>query len=250
LQKRYRRRDMFEVIPAVDIKGGKCVRLYQGRADREKVYFENPVEVAKRWEEEGAKRIHVVDLDGAFEGIPKNIKIVEEIVKTVSVPVQFGGGVRTIKALERLFEVGVDRVVVGTVAVERPELFEEMVRVFPGKIVLGIDAKNGLVTTRGWVEVTEFSAVELARKYEEMEIWGYVYTDISRDGTLTSPNFEEVEKFASAVKKPVIASGGVARKEDILKLSQIDNVSGVIVGKALYEGKVNLREVLKEIEIR
>jgi len=241
---------MFEVIPAVDIKGGKCVRLYQGRADREKVYFENPVEVAKRWEEEGAKRIHVVDLDGAFEGIPKNIKIVEEIVKTVSVPVQFGGGVRTVKALERLFEAGVDRVVVGTVAVERPELFEEMVRRFPGKIVLGIDAKNGLVTTRGWVEVTEFSAVELARKYEEMEIWGYVYTDISRDGTLMSPNFEEVEKFASAVKKPVIASGGVARKEDILKLSQIDNVSGVIVGKALYEGKVNLREVLREIEIR
>jgi len=239
---------MFQVIPAVDIKGGKCVRLYQGRADKEKVYFENPVEVAKRWEEEGAKRIHVVDLDGAFEGIPKNIKIVEEIVKTVSVPVQFGGGVRTLKALERLFCIGVDRVIVGTIAVEKPLLFEEMVKRFPGKIVLGIDAKNGLVTTRGWVEVTEIPATELAKKYDSMDIWGYVYTDISRDGTLTSPNFEEIEKFASSVKKPVIASGGVARKEDILKLSQINNVSGVIVGKALYEGKVNLREVLKEIE--
>jgi len=240
---------MFEVIPAVDIKGGKCVRLYQGRADQEKVYFENPVEVAKRWEEEGAKRIHVVDLDGAFEGIPKNIAIVEEIVKSVCVPVQFGGGVRTIEAVDRLFEVGVDRVIVGTVAVEKPELFEEMVKKYPGKIVLGIDAKGGMVTTRGWVEVTEIPAVELARKYDEMDIWGFVYTDISRDGTLTSPNFEEVEKFAKNVKKPVIASGGVSKVEDILKLSEIENVAGAIVGKALYEGKVSLRECLEKLRV-
>ncbi|GAB6076024.1 1-(5-phosphoribosyl)-5-[(5-phosphoribosylamino)methylideneamino]imidazole-4-carboxamide isomerase [Desulfurobacterium crinifex] len=240
---------MFEVIPAVDIKGGKCVRLYQGRADQEKVYFENPVEVAKRWEEEGAKRIHVVDLDGAFEGIPKNIAIVEEIVKSVSVPVQFGGGVRTIEAVDKLFEVGVDRVIVGTVAVEEPLLFEEMVKKYLGKIILGIDAKGGMVTTRGWVEVTEISAVELARKYDEMDIWGFVYTDISRDGTLTSPNFEEVEKFAKNVRKPVIASGGVSKVEDILKLSEIENVAGAIVGKALYEGKVSLREALKRIAV-
>jgi len=240
---------MFEVIPAVDIKGGKCVRLYQGRADQEKVYFENPVEVAKKWENEGAKRIHVVDLDGAFEGIPKNISIVEKIVKNVSVPVQFGGGVRTIEALDRLFSIGVDRVVVGTVAVEEPELFERMVKKYPRKIVLGIDAKGGMVTTRGWVEVTKIPAVELAKKYDEMNIWGFVYTDISRDGTLTSPNFEEVEKFANNVKKPVIASGGVSKLEDLLKLSKIENVAGSIVGKALYEGKVSLRECLEKLEV-
>jgi phosphoribosylformimino-5-aminoimidazole carboxamide ribotide isomerase len=238
---------MFEVIPAVDIKGGKCVRLYQGRADMEKVYFENPVEVAKRWEEEGALRIHVVDLDGAFEGVPKNIRIVEEIVKSVSVPVQFGGGVRTLKALEELFKIGVDRVVVGTVAVEEPELFEEMLKAFPGRIVVGIDAKGGMVTTRGWVEVSNLSAVELARKMEEKPIWGFVYTDISRDGTLTSPNFEEIERFAGSVKEPVIASGGVARVEDLVKLSKIKGVAGAIVGKALYEGRVNLKEALEAV---
>ena len=239
---------MFEVIPAVDIKGGKCVRLYQGRADMEKVYFENPVEVAKRWEEEGAPRIHVVDLDGAFEGVPKNIRIVEEIVKNVSVPVQFGGGVRTLKALEELFKIGVDRVVVGTVAVEEPQLFDQMVKAFPGKIVVGIDAKDGMVTTRGWVEVSGISAVELARKMEEKPIWGFVYTDISRDGTLTSPNFSEVEKFASSTCKPVIASGGVAKLEDLIKLSEIRGVSGAIVGKALYEGKVSLKEALEALK--
>ena len=170
-------------------------------------------------------------------------------MKSVCVPVQFGGGVRTIEAVDRLFEIGVDRVIVGTVAVEKPQLFEEMVKKYPGKIVLGIDAKGGMVTTRGWVEVTEIPAVELARKYDEMDIWGFVYTDISRDGTLTSPNFEEVEKFAKNVKKPVIASGGVSKVEDILKLSEIENVAGAIVGKALYEGKVSLRECLEKLRV-
>jgi phosphoribosylformimino-5-aminoimidazole carboxamide ribotide isomerase len=239
---------MFEVIPAVDIKGGKCVRLYQGRIDKEKVYFENPVEVAKRWEEEGAKRVHVVDLDGAFEGVPKNIRIVEEIVKELSIPVQFGGGVRSLKALEELFKVGVDRVVVGTVAVEEPELFKEMVRAFPGRIVVGIDAKDGIATTRGWVESSGIEATELAKRFEEEPIWGFVYTDISRDGTLSSPNFKEVERFASRVKRPVIASGGVAKLSDLVQLSKINNVVGAIVGKALYEGKVNLKEALEAVK--
>ncbi|WP_457677752.1 1-(5-phosphoribosyl)-5-[(5-phosphoribosylamino)methylideneamino]imidazole-4-carboxamide isomerase [Thermovibrio sp.] len=238
---------MFEVIPAVDIKGGRCVRLYQGRADTEKVYFENPVEVAKRWEEEGAPRIHVVDLDGAFEGVPKNIKVVEEIVKAVKVPVQFGGGVRTLKALKELFKIGVDRVVVGTVAVEEPELFNQMVSAYPGRLVVGIDAKDGMATTRGWVEVSNLRATELAKRFEDKPIWGFVYTDISRDGTLTSPNFKEVEIFASSTSKPVIASGGVARVEDLIRLSKINGVAGAIVGKALYEGRVNLREALEAV---
>lgn len=236
---------MFEVIPAVDIKGGKCVRLYQGRADQEKVYYENPVEVAKMWEEEGAPRLHVVDLDGAFEGIPKNLPIVKDIVEELSIPVQFGGGVRTMKALEELFKAGVDRVILGTVVVEKPELFEEMVKAFPGKLIVGIDAKNGIATTKGWTEVSGIPAVELAKKSDQLDIWGFVYTDISRDGTLTSPNFKEVERFAFSVSHPVIASGGVAKVEDLVKLSQIENVVGAIVGKALYEGTVNLKEALE-----
>ncbi len=239
---------VFRVIPAVDIKGGKCVRLYQGKADAEKVYFENPVEVAKRWEEEGASIIHVVDLDGAFEGVPKNLPIVKEIVQELSIPVQFGGGVRTRKALEELFKAGVSRVVVGTVAVEEPELFKKWTEEFPGKLVVGIDAKNGIATTRGWVELSGIPATELARNLDQLPIWGFVYTDISRDGTLTSPNFEEVEKFASAVEHPVIASGGVSSLEDLKRLSKIKNVAGAIVGKALYEGKVNLKEAIEQVE--
>ncbi len=238
---------MFEVIPAVDIKGGKCVRLYQGKFDKEKVYFENPVEVAKRWEREGARRIHVVDLDGALKGAPQNLETVKEIVEELSVPIQFGGGVRSLKALEELFKIGVDRVVVGTVAVEKPNLFKEMAESFPGKLLVGIDAKEGRPTTRGWLEVSEFTAVEVARKLEEEPIWGFVYTDITRDGTLTSPNFKEVENFAKSVKKPVIASGGVSKLEDLIKLSQLKNVVGAIVGKALYEGRIDLREALKEL---
>jgi phosphoribosylformimino-5-aminoimidazole carboxamide ribotide isomerase len=239
---------MFIVIPAVDIKGGKCVRLYQGRADAEKVYFENPIEVAKRWEAEGAKIVHVVDLDGAFNGVPKNLPIVKKIVEELSIPVQFGGGVRTFKALEELFKVGVERVVVGTVAVEEPQLFKEMVTAFPERVVVGIDAKNGIATTRGWVELSGIPAVELAKKLQELPIWGFVYTDISRDGTLTSPNFQEVEKFSSSVELPVIASGGVSSVADLKKLSQIKGVVGAIVGKALYERKVNLKEAIQQVQ--
>ncbi|WP_456456388.1 1-(5-phosphoribosyl)-5-[(5-phosphoribosylamino)methylideneamino]imidazole-4-carboxamide isomerase [Thermovibrio sp.] len=238
---------MFEVIPAVDIKGGKCVRLYQGRFDKEKVYFENPVEVAKRWEREGAKRVHVVDLDGALKGAPQNLGIVKEIVDELSVPVQFGGGVRSLRALEELFKIGVDRVVVGTVAVEEPDLFKEMARNFPEKVVVGIDAKEGRPTTRGWLEVSDLTAVDLAKELEKEPIWGFVYTDITRDGTLKSPNFKEVEKFAGSVKKPVIASGGVSKLEDLIKLSQVENVVGAIVGKALYEGKISLKEAVREL---
>ena len=241
---------MFEVIPAVDIKGGKCVRLYQGKADREKVYSENPVEVAKNWEKMGASRLHVVDLDGAFEGIPRNLPIVREIVEELSIPVQFGGGVRTLKALEELFKAGVDRVILGTVVVENPELFSEMVKAFPGKLIVGIDAKNGIATTKGWTELSGIPAVELARNSDELDIWGFVYTDISRDGTLTSPNFREVERFASSVSHPVIASGGVTRVEDLIRLSGISNVAGAIVGKALYERTINFKEALELINPR
>ncbi|SNR81595.1 1-(5-phosphoribosyl)-5-[(5-phosphoribosylamino)methylideneamino]imidazole-4-carboxamide isomerase [Desulfurobacterium atlanticum] len=239
---------MFELIPAVDIKDGKCVRLYKGRADAVKEYFDNPVEAALLWQNKGATRLHVVDLDGAFEGVPKNIKIVEEIVKRLSIPVQFGGGVRTVEAVKALKDAGVDRIIVGTVAVENPELFEEMIDVFPDGMVLGVDAKDGYMTTRGWVEKTELKAVEFAKKYEDEPIWGFVYTDISRDGTLEGPNFEEVERFAGSVKKPVIASGGIAREEDVFRLAEIPNVVGAITGKAVYEGTIDFESVVKRLE--
>ena len=235
---------MFEVIPAVDIKGGKCVRLYQGRPDKEKVYFDNPVEVAKNWESLGAPRIHVVDLDGAFEGIPKNLPLVKEIVEELTVPVQFGGGVRTFRALEELFKAGVDRVVIGTVAVEEPQLFKEMVKAFPKRIVAGIDAKGGIATVKGWVELSGIPAKDLARRIDDLDIWGFVYTDISKDGTLKSPNFKGVEEFSSAVSHPVVASGGVSSVDDLKKLSEIGNVVGAIVGRALYEGTVDLKEAV------
>ena len=239
---------MFELIPAVDIKDGKCVRLYKGRADAVKEYFNNPVEAALLWQDKGATRLHVVDLDGAFEGIPKNIKIVEEIVKKLSIPVQFGGGVRTLEAVKALKDAGVDRIIVGTVAVENPELFEEMVAIFPAGMVLGVDAKDGYMTTRGWVEKTEFKAVDFAKKYDDKPIWGFVYTDISRDGTLEGPNFEEIECFAGSVEKPVIASGGIAREEDVLRLAEIPNVAGAITGKAIYEGTIDFEKIVERLK--
>ncbi len=238
---------MFELIPAVDIKNGKCVRLYKGRADAVKEYFENPVDAALLWQDRGASRLHVVDLDGAFEGIPQNIKIVEGIVNRLSIPVQFGGGVRTVEAVKALKEAGVDRIIVGTVAVENSEIFEEMIDVFPEGMVLGVDAKDGYMTTRGWVEKTEFKAVDFAKRYENKPIWGFVYTDISRDGTLEGPNFEEVEHFAGSVRKPVIASGGIATGEDVFKLSEISNVVGAITGKAIYEGAIDFENIIKKI---
>ncbi len=235
---------MFEVIPAIDIKNGKCVRLYQGKANRETVYFEDPVEVAKKWEHQGAKRIHVVDLDGAFMGFPRNIGIVGKIVESVGIPIEFGGGVRTIESIEELFGLGIDRVIVGTIAVSKPKLFKKMVEEFPRRIVLGIDAKNGFVTTKGWIETTEVPAVKLAESYDSSNIWGFIYTDISRDGTLSSPNFKEIERFTESVRKPIIASGGVSCNADIERLKQMScrlkNLKGVIVGKALYEGRVKL----------
>ncbi len=233
---------MFEVIPAVDIKDGKCVRLYQGRADEQTVYFENPLDAALLWQAKGAKRLHVVDLDGAFEGVPKNIKVVEQIVSKLDIPIQFGGGVRSKKALEALKDVGVDRVVVGTLAYENKELFLELVADFPFFLVLGVDAKDGYLAVRGWTQKTNVRADVFAKEFEKLPIWGFVYTDISRDGTMTSPNFDEIRAFAKNVDKPVIASGGVSGPQDILKLMNFQNVAGVIVGKALYEGKINLEE--------
>lgn len=233
------------IIPAVDIKEGKAVRLYKGDPNAVKVYGDNPVEIAKMWEEKGAKHLHIVDLDGAFEGIPKNYKIVEQIVKSVNVPVEFGGGLRTYEAVKKMIEIGVERVVIGSLAYQDKELFEKIVNDFPNKVILGIDAKDGKVAIKGWLEKTQYSPLEFAKMYENLQIWGYLYTDVNRDGAMVGPNIEGTKQLAENLSKPVIASGGVSSLEDVKKLYELKDygVYGVVVGKALYEGKINLEEI-------
>ncbi len=233
------------IIPAVDIKDGKAVRLFKGDPDSVKVYGDNPVDTAKVWEEKGAKHLHIVDLDGAFEGKPKNYKIVERIVKSVSIPVEFGGGLRSFEAVKVMFDIGVERVVIGSMAYQNRKETEKSIEYFPNRVVIGIDAKDGRVAIKGWLEKTEYTPVEFAKLFDESKIWGFLYTDVNRDGTMVGPNIEGTERLAKSLKHPVIASGGVSSLEDVLKLYQLKKygVYGVVIGKALYEGKINLEEI-------
>ena len=235
------------IIPAIDIKSGKCVRLFQGRMDKETVYSDDPVSVAKRWEDEGAEFLHIVDLDGAVSGVPKNKEIIESIIKSVKIPLEVGGGIRNIETIKEYFSIGAKKVVIGTVAWENPILISEVCKVFPERIIVGIDAKNGNVAVRGWEDVTETSASTLAKRFEGMGISGIIYTDISRDGTLSGPNIDSIKSFAKSISIPVIASGGVSDINDIKNIMKLKKhgVTGVIVGKALYSGAVNLREAIE-----
>ena len=235
------------IIPAIDIKSGKCVRLFQGRMDKETVYSDDPVSVAKRWEDEGAEFLHIVDLDGAVSGVPKNKEIIGNIIKSVKIPLEVGGGVRNIETIKEYFSIGAKKVVIGTVAWENPILISEVCKVFPERIIVGIDAKNGNVAVRGWEDVTDTSASELAKRFEGMGISGIIYTDISRDGTLSGPNIDSIKFFAKSISIPVIASGGVSDINDIKNIMKLKKhgVDGVIIGKALYSGSVNLREAIK-----
>jgi len=235
------------IIPAIDLKDGRCVRLLQGRADAVTVYSDRPEDVAKRWQELGAKVIHVVDLDGAFSGTQKNIEGIKNIRRAVSVDIELGGGIRDMERIEMLLGLGINRVILGTVAIERPELVKEASRRFPGRIIVGIDAKDGLVAVKGWVEVTSVKAKELALKMEEYGAWGIIYTDISRDGMLTGPNIEAIREMVEAVNIPVIASGGVSSIDDIKRLKEIKGLWGVITGKALYTGAIDLKEAIESV---
>lgn len=230
------------IIPAIDIKEGKAVRLYKGEFSSVKVYSDNPVDMAKMFEDRGFKYIHIVDLDGAYEGVPKNIRVVENIVKSVSINAEFGGGLRSYQAVKSVFDIGVDRVIIGSLAYQDPDEFGRIVSDFPGRVVVGIDAKDGKLAIKGWVEKTELTPLEFAKRFENMLIWGYLYTDINRDGTLEGPNIEGTKYLAENLSKPVIASGGVGSLEDIIRLFEIrqSGVAGVVVGKAIYEGKISL----------
>ncbi len=233
------------VIPAIDLKEGKCVRLLQGRMDDATVYSDNPAETARRWEAEGAELLHIVDLDGAFTGSQKNLDGIKEIREAVKIDIEVGGGIRDMNRIEQLLSLGVNRIILGTVAVEKPELVKEASKKYPGKILVGIDAKNGFAATKGWVEVTQIKAKELALKTQEYGAAGIIYTDISKDGMLTGPNIEATREMVESLNMPVIASGGVSSIDDIKRLSGIKGLWGVITGKAIYSGALNLKEAIR-----
>jgi phosphoribosylformimino-5-aminoimidazole carboxamide ribotide isomerase len=235
-----------EVIPAIDIRGGRCVRLYQGDFSRETVYGEDPLETALQWQSQGATRLHIVDLDGAEAGSPQNVEIIARIAETVFIPLEVGGGIRTVSAMEQLLKSGADRVVLGTAAVSDPGMVREACRQFGQSIVVSIDARNGLVTTHGWMRETGIHAVEFARRVISLGVRRFIYTDINRDGTLTEPNFLGVFELIDAIKFPVIASGGVSGISHLKFLKKI-GAEGAIVGKALYTGDLDLSRALQTV---
>ena len=242
------------VIPAVDIKDGRCVRLKQGRMSEETVYSDDPVQMAGTWYSKGAERIHLVDLDGAVEGKRVNGEVIRNIARSVPVPVELGGGIRNLASIEFYLEAGVEWVILGTVACKNPEMVEEACRRFPGHVMLAIDARAGRVAVEGWTEDTERSAIEVARPFDGRGIAAVIYTDIQRDGMSVGPNLRATGEMAKALKTPVIASGGISGLEDIRKVMTLSGqgVMGVITGRALYEGTLDLGEAIrisKESEI-
>lgn len=240
----------FIIYPAIDIRGGKCVRLVQGDYDRETVYNENPVEVARAWEAQGGKFIHVVDLDGAKAGHPVNDKLIGEIAGSVQVPVQVGGGLRTLDDVKRLLSLGVSRVILGTAAIEDREFTEAVLGTYGDKVAIGIDARNGFVATRGWLETSEVQAEELAKQLASKGAETFIFTDISRDGMMQGPNVEAIRSLAKASGRTVIASGGVTVQDDLLRLAAHadEGVGGAIVGKALYTGSIDLAQAIQVIQ--
>lgn len=233
-----------KIIPAIDLKNGRCVRLLQGKEDQETVYGEDPVETALSFEEQGAEQIHLVDLDGAFRGESKNLEQVERIAQAVKVPVELGGGIRSLDDISRVFDLGVNFVIIGTIAAKNPKILEEAIKKFQNQLILGLDAKDGKVAVSGWVEVTEFSDEEFANQWKQHGINRVIYTDISRDGMLTGPNLSSLRRMAIATGLKITASGGVSSLDDLKQLADLeqDGVDEVIVGKAIYERQLDLRE--------
>ena len=238
-----------EVIPAIDLLDGKCVRLYQGDYDRASIFNDNPVEVARQWASEGATRLHVVDLDGAKEGKSVNLSVIEAIARAIDIPVQVGGGLRDRTKVSRLLDAGVQRAILGTVAVENPKLVAQLCDEFSDRIVVGIDARNGKVATKGWLETSKVEANKLAAEMAQAGAAAIIYTDIHRDGTLSGPNMDALRELAESINIPVIASGGVSSLTDLLSLLSLESVgvTGAIVGKAIYTGDVSLKEAIRAV---
>jgi len=235
------------IIPAVDLKEGRCVRLSQGRMDRESVYSEHPVEMAKHWESKGAERLHVVDLTGAAMGKPIHRSLIKEITQSLRIPVEVGGGIRDIATVEDYLSSGVRWVILGTAAFQNRSFVEQACRKFPERVILGIDARGGRVAIQGWNEVVSLEAVNLAMQFEGKGLSAIIFTDIERDGMSTGLNFESTRRLSRSTSIPVIASGGVSRIEDIEHLLELESegVIGVIVGRALYTGRLDLEKAIQ-----
>ncbi|MFC1593702.1 1-(5-phosphoribosyl)-5-[(5-phosphoribosylamino)methylideneamino]imidazole-4-carboxamide isomerase [Candidatus Omnitrophota bacterium] len=235
------------IYPALDIKEGKVVRLTQGRFQEVTIYSDHPVETAIKWNEQGATTLHVVDLDGAASGVCQNINYIEQLVKNVFIPIQVGGGIRNQEAILSLFNIGVDRVVLGTKAVEDIEFIKSVVQQFGERIVVSIDSSRERVATEGWKNISTITPYELAQSLEKVGVKTIVFTDIARDGMLSGPNFASIEKMLDSIKIPLIVSGGVSSIEDIKRLKEIEGkgIKGVIIGKALYESNINLKEAIE-----
>ena len=234
------------ILPAIDLKEGRCVRLEQGLMDKDTVYNDNPGEQARIWHDQGGEFLHIVDLDGAFAGLPKNKEAIRAIVDAIDIPSELGGGIRDMQTIEAYLELGIDRVILGTIAKEKPSLVEEACKKFPGQIVVGIDAKDGLVAVRGWADVTEKKATEMAKEMEGFGVEAIIYTDIARDGMMQGPNIVATKALAESINIQVIASGGLSTLDDIRRLIAIEpsGVTGVITGKAIYSGAIDLREAV------
>jgi len=235
-----------EIIPAVDIRKGKCVRLYQGDYEQETVFYNDPVEVALEWQSMGAPRVHIVDLDGAATGSLCNLDIITEIASALLVPTQVGGGIRCLDTIEQLLKTGVERVILGTSAVEDPTLVREACRSFSESIIVCVDTKRGHVAIHGWQQETELKAIEFTRSMAELGVKRFIHTDISRDGTLTEPNFSAITELVNAVRLPITAAGGISSLNHLRMLNQL-GVEGAIIGKALYTGDINLKQALAAI---
>ena len=241
-----------QILPAIDLRDGKCVRLVQGDYDRETIFGDNPVEMAKRWASQGAPRLHLVDLDGARAGRPCNHEVVRSIVEAVDVPCQLGGGIRDEDSIRQMLEeIGVDRVIVGTQALKQPDWFREMADKFPGQIVLGIDARDSMVATEGWLDVSKVSAIELAQQYQGLDLAAIIYTNIANDGMMQGVDNATIDDMVALTELgfPVIASGGVTTLDDVRTLTQTSRqhpkLTGAIIGRAIYEGTIQVGEAVE-----
>lgn len=229
------------VIPAIDIRNGKCVRLRQGDFADETIYGENPVAMAQKWESEGAKMLHIVDLDGAKSGQPINFDVIEQIIANVNIPVQVGGGMQSEKVVAKVLKAGVNRIIIGTLALENESTLKRLIDQYSERIIVSLDSKNGKLSKRGWLEDSAMDLIETAQTLERLGIKRFIYTNVLKDGTLAQPDYQGIDAFLKSVKTSLIVAGGLSSVADIKKLKKM-GVEGVIVGKALYEGTVDLRE--------
>ncbi len=230
-----------EIIPAIDIKNGKCVRLFQGDYGRETVYDDNPVIIAQKWEKQGAKILHVIDLDGAKEGVTKNIGIIKKMKGSISIPLQVGGGIRSMASIKELINMGISRIILGTAALEDDKLLNQAIKLFRNRIIISLDANNGVLMENGWTNKSNKKLIPTIKELEKKGIQSIIYTDTTKDGTLTEPNYKEVSSLNENTNMNILIAGGISSIDQIKKLKKI-NVDGVILGTALYEGKIKIKE--------